>query len=106
MDRVRPAYDRIAPAWTPDAAPERERLEETRAALSAVRPEDLAAVAPLVARLEACLPSPAAREPARRALFTLLDAARRRAFTEAMAPADVDPWTGLLVPVIERSDFT
>ncbi|HET8725695.1 MAG TPA: AMP-binding protein, partial [Anaeromyxobacteraceae bacterium] len=106
MDRVPPAYDRIAAAWTPGSAPERERVEETRAALSAVRPGDLAAVAPLVARLDACLPSPPAREPARRALFALLDGARRRAFTEAMVPDDVDPWTRLLVPVIERSDFT
>ena len=106
MDRVPPAYAHLAASWNPGTTPDRTLVEDTRSALLAVRPPDLAGVAQLVGRLDACLASPEAREPARRALFALLDAARRRAFTEAMGPADVDPWTGLLVPVIERADHT
>ncbi len=106
MDRVPPDFARLAARWKPGTAPDRTLVEETRAALLAARPEDLAAVAAAVAALDACLDGPGSREPARRALFGLLDAARRRAFTEAMRPADVDPWTRLLVPVIDRADFT
>jgi long-subunit acyl-CoA synthetase (AMP-forming) len=106
MNRVPPAYARLAANWVPGSAPERALVEETRAALLAARPSDLAAVSDLVARLDPCLVDPATREPARRVLFGLIDAARRRAFTEAMVPDDVDPWTRLMVGVIERSDHT
>ncbi len=106
MDRVPPAYARLASSWNPGTTPDRTLVEDTRSALLAVRPADLAGVTELVGRLDGCLASPEAREPARTALFGLIDTARRRAFTEAMTPADVDPWTGLLVPVIERADHT
>src|SRR5512136_283840 len=106
MDRVPPAYAHLAANWKPGAAPDRTLIEETRGALRAARPSDIPGVAELVGRLDACLASPEGREPARRALFALLDAARRRAFTEAMAAGDVEPWTRLLVPVIERADHT
>ena len=106
MDRVPPAYAQLAAHWKPGTAPDRSLVEETRAALLAARPPDLAGVADLVAQLDPCLASQETREPARRALFGLVDAARRRAFTEAMAPGDVEPWTRLLVPVIDRADHT
>ncbi|MBS1109508.1 MAG: AMP-dependent synthetase and ligase, partial [Anaeromyxobacteraceae bacterium] len=106
MDRVPPAYAHLAANWKPGTTPDRTLAEDTRAALLVARPTDLAGVAEVVGRLEDCLASPDSREPARRALFGLLDAARRRAFTEAMGPDDIEPWTSLLVPVIERADHT
>src|SRR5512137_1888999 len=106
MTSPRPAIARLAAAWKPAAAPGRSLVEETRAALMAARPGDLAAAAEAVAALDACLAGPDTRGPARRALFGLLDASRRRAFTEAMAPGDVEPWSRLLVPVIDRADYT
>src|SRR5512137_934619 len=107
MTRAPTAFARLAAHWIPGtSAPERALVEETRGALLTTHPGDLAAVAQLVAALDACLASPATRAPARRALFGLLDAARRRRFTEAMTPEDVEPWTRLLVPVIDRADHT
>ncbi len=106
MDRVPPAYAHLAARWKPGTDPDRSLAEETRAALLAAQPPDLAAVAGLVERLDPCLASPESREAARRALFGLVDAARRRAFTEALAPADIEPWTRLVVPVIDRADLT
>ncbi len=106
MDRVPPAYARIAAHWKPGQNPDRTLIDDTRAALVAAQPGDLAGVAGLVAPLEACLAAPESRDPARRSLFALLDTARRRAFTEAMRPEDVEPWTQLLVPVIDRADHT
>src|SRR5512137_260486 len=106
MDRVPPAYVHLAANWKPGNAPDRSLIEDTRGALLAAKPTDLTGVAEIVARLDACLDSPETREPSRRALFGLLDAARRRAFTEAMDESDVDPWTRLLVPVVDRADHT
>ncbi len=106
MTRAPAAFPRLAALWTPGTAPERALVEETRSALLGARPADLGPVAELVAVLDTCLQSPATRGPARRALFGLVDAARRRAFTEAMTPADLEPWTRLLVPVIDRADHT
>ena len=106
MTRASSAFARLAASWTPGTAPDRSLVEETRSALLEARPGDLAPVAELVAALDACLATPATRGPARRALFGLIDAARRRHFTEAMAPADIEPWTRLLVPVIDRADHT
>ncbi len=106
MERLPPAFAHLASHWTPGVSPERALVEETRSALLAARPADLRAVAELVERLDPCLAAPETRETARRALFGLIDAARRRAFTEAMSPADIDPWTRLLVGVIDRSDHT
>lgn len=106
MDRVPPDFARIAAHWRPGQGPDRTLADDTRAALLATRPADLAGVTALVASLDACLAAPESREPARRALFALLDTARRRAFTEGMAPSDVEPWTSLLVPVIDRADHT
>ena len=106
MDRVPPAYADLAANWKPETTPDRTLVEETRGALVAARPGDLPGVAELVARLDACLGSPETREPSRRALFGLLDAARRRAFTEAMDESDVDSWTRLLVPVADGADHT
>ena len=106
MTGIDSAHARIASHWTPGKAPDRTLVEDTRALLHSTRPGDRESLAPLVAALESCLADPASREPARAALFTLIDASRRRVFTEAMTPADVDPWTRLMVPVIERSDHT
>jgi len=106
MTRVPSAFARLASHWTPSAAPDRALAEETRGALLAAHPGDLAAVAGLVTALDACLAAPLTRGPARRALFGLIDAARRRHFTEAMVPEDVEPWTRLMVPVIDRADHT
>jgi long-subunit acyl-CoA synthetase (AMP-forming) len=106
MTTPRSPIAHLAAQWRPGTPPDRSLAEETRAALLATRPGDLSAAAEAVALLDRCLDAPATREPARRALFGLLDAARRRAFTEAMAETDVEPWTGLLVPVIDRADFT
>jgi long-chain acyl-CoA synthetase len=106
MTREPSAFARLVSHWTPGTAPERALAEETRGALLAVHPGDLAAIAELVTALDACLASPVTRGPARRALFGLVDAARRRRFTEAMAPADIEPWTRLMVSVIDRADHT
>ena len=100
------AYAQLAAQWTPGTPPERSLVSDTRSALLVARPSDLEALTGLVATLDACLASPATREPARRALLGLLDSARRRRFTEAMTPADIEPWTQLLVPVIDRADHT
>jgi len=100
------SLSRLAAHWSGNAAPERSLLDDTRAALHSVRPGQIASAAALVEALTGRLDAPGAREPARRALFALLDAARRRVFTEAMAETDVGPWTQLLVPVIDRADYT
>ena len=96
----------VASHWQRAASVDRSLLEETRAALAAVHPSQFAEVAPLVEELLSRVESDSAREAARRALFALLDTARRRVFTEAMRPGDVEPWTELLVPVIDRADYT
>jgi long-subunit acyl-CoA synthetase (AMP-forming)/GNAT superfamily N-acetyltransferase len=99
-------FTRLASHWAGTSSPDRSLAEDTRSALLAARPAQVAEVAVLVEALRARLEDPGARQPARRALFALLDAARRRAFTEAMSPEDVEPWTRLLVPVIDRADYT
>jgi long-subunit acyl-CoA synthetase (AMP-forming) len=100
------AYAQLAAQWTLGTAPARALAADTRSALLVARPSDLGALTPLVATLDGCLADPATRAPARRALLGLLDSARRRRFTEAMSPADIEPWTRLLVPVIDRADHT
>jgi long-subunit acyl-CoA synthetase (AMP-forming)/GNAT superfamily N-acetyltransferase len=100
------ALSRLAAHWSATPLPDRSLLDDTRGALSSLRPGQLGPATALVEALTGRLDSPAMQGPARRALFALLDAARRRAFTESMSPADVEPWTSLLVPVIDRADFT
>ncbi len=97
---------RLASHWEGTGVPARALVEDTRAAIGAVDPSQFLEVAPLVEVLLSRVASPQGREPARRALLALLDAARRRAFTEAMSPADVEPWTRLLVDVVDRADHT
>lgn len=92
--------------WTHDPAPGETLLAATRDAFTSVRPGDLARIAPIVQAQLDRVGDPAARDPVRRSLFTLLDTVRRRAFMEATLPEQVDPWLRLLLPVIDRADFT
>jgi long-subunit acyl-CoA synthetase (AMP-forming) len=101
-----PPFSRLAAEWTPAGAPAGDLVERTREALATVQPSDLAEVAGLVETLTARAGQEASRAGARRALFALLDAARRRFFTEALRPAEVEPWTRLLVPALDRADYT
>src|SRR5512137_868732 len=98
MEPASPSFSSLASRWKPGADPGRTLVDDTRAAAHAMRPADLAAAAGLVASLDACLAAPESREPARRVLLAILDAARRRAFTSSMSPDDVEPWSRLLVP--------
>jgi len=93
----------LAGTW---ARPESASAGATRDALSALRPGDLAEVAPLVEALLARLGDPAGRAGARRALFGLLDAVRRRAFTTLLEPAAVEPWVELVLRVVRETDYT
>jgi long-subunit acyl-CoA synthetase (AMP-forming) len=98
-------YPKLAEAWNRTAAAGPAVLEDTRAALAAVTPGDLAELRPLVAALLARLGTPQA-DPARRAVLALVDAVRRRRFVSALAPEDVDGWLRLLLPAMERADYT
>lgn len=97
---------RLAGAWEAAGTASAELLERTRDALAGARPDELGEVAPLVRALLARVHEPALRQPARRALFTLLDAVRRRFFTSLLAPADAEAWSALLVPVVLEADYT
>ena len=97
---------RLASHWSrPGAIPER-LVEETREALSNLQPADLADVSGLVESTLARAQAPESRAAARRALFALLDTARRRLFASAIPPEQVTAWTRLLVPVVDRADYT
>jgi long-subunit acyl-CoA synthetase (AMP-forming) len=99
-------FPALSSHWTRPGAPPQGLVDETREALAAVQPYDLPELAGLLETLVARAQAPDAREGARRALFTLLDTARRRFFTERMKAEDVEPWTRLLLPVVERCDYT
>jgi long-subunit acyl-CoA synthetase (AMP-forming)/GNAT superfamily N-acetyltransferase len=102
-----PALVRLAAAWARPGAPASEDLvAATREAVAAVRPQDLPGAAELVQALLGRLEPAAARRPARAALFALLDAVRRKPFLSALAPDLVEGWTRLLVPAIDRADYT
>jgi long-subunit acyl-CoA synthetase (AMP-forming)/predicted GNAT family acetyltransferase len=98
-------YPKLADAWSRAAAPDRALVDDTREALAAVQPADLAEVSALAAVLVERLGTPAG-EAARRALVTLLDAVRRRFFVQALSPEAVDPWLHLLLPLVDRADYT
>ncbi len=98
-------FPALAQAWSGPDAPGAATIDETRAACAAVRPDDLAAVAPLVDALLHRLADPAVGGPARRALFALLDGVRRRQFTTTLAPADVDAWLALVVRTVRGADY-
>ena len=98
-------FPALAKAWAGTAAPPASDRESTVEALGAVRPGDLAEVTPLVEALLARLHDAAARPAARKALFALLDGVRRRRFTSALAPSDVEPWTKLVLRVIRAADY-
>jgi long-subunit acyl-CoA synthetase (AMP-forming)/predicted GNAT superfamily acetyltransferase len=83
-----------------------ELAAETRDALATVQPCDLEQVAGIAETLLARAREPETRELARRVLFRLLDTVRRRSFTDALRPELLAGWTRLLVPVIDRADYT
>ncbi|HEX7624856.1 MAG TPA: AMP-binding protein, partial [Anaeromyxobacteraceae bacterium] len=97
---------RLASHWSRPGAPPQDLVIETRDALGTVQPGDLLEVAGLVEVLLGKSRAPESRRAARQALFTLLDTARRRFFTQAMRPEQVADWTRLLVTAIERADYT
>ena len=97
---------RLASHWSRHGPVARDLADETSDALGVVQPADLHQLAGLVETLLARTYQPESREPARRALFRLLDTARRRFFTEALEAEHVADWTRLLLPVIERTDYT
>src|SRR5512138_3582207 len=96
----------LAARWAAPGAGSADLLAETREALGAVRPGDLSEVGPLADVLAARLGRAEAREPARRALFALLDAVRRRAFTAVLEPELVEPWTRLVLRIVREADYT
>ncbi len=98
-------YPALAQAWSRLGVPDTAALESTREALSAVRPDDLGAVLPLADVLLRRLADGPDREPARRALFALLDGLRRRGFTTALAPGDAEPWLALAFRIIREADY-
>jgi long-chain acyl-CoA synthetase len=98
-------FSKLASHWSGSEAPSRDLVEETREALALVQPADVAEVAGLVETLLARTQGPH-RPAARRALASLLDSARRRFFSEALRPDALDPWIRLLVPAIDRADYT
>ncbi|HET8538305.1 MAG TPA: GNAT family N-acetyltransferase [Anaeromyxobacter sp.] len=98
-------FPALAKAWAAAGAPSAADRESTVEALGAVRPGDLPELAPVVEALLARLGDAAARPAARRGLFALLDGVRRRAFTAALAPADVEPWTRLVLRIVREADY-
>src|SRR5512134_3781824 len=97
-------YPKLADAWS-GAAVDETLLDATREALASVQPADLGEVRPLTDVLLRALAGPL-RAPARQCLFTVLDAVRRRFFVQALKPEAVDGWLQLLLPVVERADYT
>jgi long-subunit acyl-CoA synthetase (AMP-forming) len=108
MFQVKPEspFPALAQAWSRPEVPDAAAIESTRESLSTVRPEDLPAVAPLADVLLRRLAEPSIREPARRALFALLDGVRRRHFTTLLERPDVDPWLGLVLRAVREADFS
>jgi long-subunit acyl-CoA synthetase (AMP-forming)/GNAT superfamily N-acetyltransferase len=99
-------FARLASEWGRPGPGSPELVEATREAASAVRPRDLGEIADLVAALLARVESPESRPAARRALFGLLDAVRRRPFLAGLTPDLVEGWTRLLLPVVDRAHYT
>ncbi len=97
---------KLAAHWGRSGAPAAELVTETREALGTVQPGDLLHLAGLVETLVGRAHAPDSREPARRALFALFDTVRRRFFTDALRPDQIADWIRLLVPAIERTDYT
>jgi long-chain acyl-CoA synthetase len=108
MNEPRPAepLETLARHWTHDPAPGETLLAVTRDALASARPGDFARIAPFAAAILDRVEDPSARDPVRRALWTLLDSVRRRPFLDALRPEQVDPWLRILLPAIERADYT
>ncbi len=98
-------YTALAAAWSRGGTPPAVALESTLETFRSVRPADLAEAAPLVEALLARLGDPDARPPARKALFALLDGVRRRAFTSALDPGDVERWLGLVLRVVVEAGY-
>ncbi|HTP28359.1 MAG TPA: AMP-binding protein, partial [Anaeromyxobacteraceae bacterium] len=101
-----PTFANLAAHWSRPGQISPDLLAETEDALATAQPSDLGQLSSLVETLLAQVESPGTRQPARQALFTLLDTSRRRFFVEAMRPEQVLDWTRLLIPVIERADYT
>lgn len=97
---------RLTSHWSRPGAPPPELVVETRDALATAQPGDLEQMASLVEALLGKTHAPESRQAARRALFALLDTARRRFFTQGLRPDQVPGWTRLLVTAIERADYT
>jgi long-subunit acyl-CoA synthetase (AMP-forming) len=96
----------LAAAWSRPEAPGAGLQEPLGDALARIRPEDLPEVLPLVDALLGRLADAGARAPVRRALFSLLDAVRRRAFLALLRPEAVAPWTKLVLRVIHEADYS
>ena len=102
-----PALVRLAAAWArPGVPPSQDLQKATLAAAAEVRPQDLPGAAELVQALLGRLEPAEGRQPARSALFKLLDAVRRRPFLSALTPDLAPGWAGLLVPAIDQADYT
>lgn len=102
-----PAFVRLASAWArPGTPPSDDLVAATREAVAAVRPQELSGAAELVEALLGRLEPADARRSARSVLFALLDAVRRKHFLATLTPDLADAWTRLLVPVIDRADYT
>ena len=97
---------RLAPHWARPGAVADALVDDTREALATVRPVDLADVAAMVELLLARLGDADSRPAARRAAAALLDTTRRRFFMEAVPPQQVADWTRLLIPLVDRADYT
>ena len=95
----------LAQAWSRAGVPDAATVESTREALAAVRPDDLADVRLLADVLLRRVGEPAVRGLARRALFALLDGVRRRPFTTALPPGDIEPWLDLVLRAVREADY-
>jgi long-subunit acyl-CoA synthetase (AMP-forming) len=99
-------FTSLAARWSAAVGPDRSLEEATWLSFGSITPGDLAEVEPLVAILLRRMEAEPVWPGARRALIRLLDGARRRGFTEALTPSQLDPWLRLLLPLIRTTDFT
>jgi len=99
-------YSKLASLWAREDEPSRELIAETCEILGTIEPEDLLPLSGLAETLLSRMQAPSAREAARRAIGALLDTVRRRFFTEALPREQVEDWVRLLLPIVDRSDYT
>jgi hypothetical protein len=99
-------FTSLAARWSAAVVPDPSLEEATCDVLASITPDDLAEIEPVVAMLLQRLEGGPSGPGARRALIQLLDGVRRRGFSEALEPSQIDPWLKLLLPLIRLTGFT